>query len=250
MLAKGVNLKADVLKVGHHGSDTSTSPQFLQAVSPQYAVIEVGAGNDYGHPHQVTLDKLAAANVKVYRTDLNGTVLFESDGNNITVSAQAPSITSISTTIKLTTTSFTTTQVLTNTTTTSTTPTTSTTIGTTPTTSTTTSTTPTPSMQTTTTSTLTDLMLQIISVTSPVAQGSNATLVANTSPGANCDITVYYKSGPSTASGLSPKISDSHGTVSWTWKVGANTTPGSWRIVVSVTLNGQTVTQETSFTVI
>ena len=86
MLGKGFDMKADVLKVGHHGSDSSTSPQFLKAVSPKYGVIEVGKGNDYGHPHQITLDKLAAANVKVYRTDLNGTILFKSDGSAITAS--------------------------------------------------------------------------------------------------------------------------------------------------------------------
>jgi competence protein ComEC len=86
MLAKGYNLQADVLKVGHHGSDTATSPAFLAAVKPKYAVIEVGAGNDYGHPHQVTLNKLAAANIKVYRTDLNGTVTIISDGTNLNIS--------------------------------------------------------------------------------------------------------------------------------------------------------------------
>ena len=59
MLESGVNLKADVLKVGHHGSHSSTSPAFLKAVAPKYAVISVGKDNDYGHPHQVTLDKLA-----------------------------------------------------------------------------------------------------------------------------------------------------------------------------------------------
>jgi competence protein ComEC len=83
MLTKGYTLKCDVLKVGHHGSDTSTYPDFLKAVSPQYAVIEVGKGNDYGHPHQVTLDKLAAAKVQVYRTDLNGTIEIVSDGTNL-----------------------------------------------------------------------------------------------------------------------------------------------------------------------
>ncbi len=88
MLAKGYNLKADVLKVGHHGSSSSTSPEFLKAVTPQYAVIEVGQGNDYGHPHQITLDKLATANVKIYRTDLNGTVTFKSDGAGLTISTE------------------------------------------------------------------------------------------------------------------------------------------------------------------
>jgi competence protein ComEC len=83
MLLGANSLKADVLKVGHHGSSSSTTPNFLKAVSPKYAVIEVGAGNDYGHPHQVTLNKLAAAGVKVYRTDLNGTVTATSDGSSI-----------------------------------------------------------------------------------------------------------------------------------------------------------------------
>jgi competence protein ComEC len=85
LLSKGYTLKSDVLKVGHHGSDTSTSPDFLKAVSPKYAVIEVGAGNDYGHPHQVTLNKLAAAGVRVYRTDLNGTIEITSDGTNLNI---------------------------------------------------------------------------------------------------------------------------------------------------------------------
>jgi competence protein ComEC len=69
--------------VGHHGSDTATSPAFLTAVNPKYAVIEVGTGNDYGHPHAVTLQKLAAAGVTVYRTDLNGTVTITSNGSNL-----------------------------------------------------------------------------------------------------------------------------------------------------------------------
>ncbi len=87
MLLKGYNLKSDVLKVGHHGSNTATSPEFLKAVSPKYAVISVGKDNDYGHPHQVTLDKLAAAAVRVYRTDLNGTITIVSDGANLSTSS-------------------------------------------------------------------------------------------------------------------------------------------------------------------
>ena len=83
MLAHGNNLQADVLKVGHHGSDTATSSAFLSAVNPRWAVIEVGAGNDYGHPHAVTLQKLTAAGVTIYRTDLNGTVTVTSNGSNL-----------------------------------------------------------------------------------------------------------------------------------------------------------------------
>jgi hypothetical protein len=84
-----------------------------------------------------------------------------------------------------------------------------------------------------------------VSVTSPVSKGSYASLTAKTSPNASCSITVYYKSGPSKASGLEPKTADANGMVSWTWKVGASTTSGAWRIVVNC--NG--VTKETTFTV-
>jgi competence protein ComEC len=85
MLAKGYTLKSDVLKVGHHGSSTSTSPEFLKAIAPRFAVISAGKDNDYGHPHKETLDKLNAAGIKVYRTDLNGSITVISDGGNYTV---------------------------------------------------------------------------------------------------------------------------------------------------------------------
>ena len=81
MIDSGLPLKADVLRVGHHGSYTSTTQEFLEAVGPQFAVISCGKGNDYGHPHQVTLNKLAG--IELYRTDLQGTVLCVSDGHNI-----------------------------------------------------------------------------------------------------------------------------------------------------------------------
>lgn len=85
MLSSGANLQADVLKVGHHGSHNSSSWAFLKAVSPRYAVISVGAGNDYGHPHQITLSRLSSIGARVYRTDLNGTVVITSDGRTLTV---------------------------------------------------------------------------------------------------------------------------------------------------------------------
>ena len=79
------NIKSDVLKVGHHGSDTSTSEEFLKAVNPKYAVIEVGENNIYNHPSDATLNRLKEKDIDVYRTDLDGTILFRSDGTNITV---------------------------------------------------------------------------------------------------------------------------------------------------------------------
>ena len=72
--ASGLTLSADVLKVGHHGSSTSTSNAFLQAVSPAWAVISCGEGNSYGHPHEETLKKLEDAGVSVLRTDLLGDI--------------------------------------------------------------------------------------------------------------------------------------------------------------------------------
>jgi beta-lactamase superfamily II metal-dependent hydrolase len=70
----GDELRADVLKVGHHGSYSSSTADFLAKVRPQYAYISLGAGNDYGHPHQVVLDRLKAAGAEVHRTDKEGTM--------------------------------------------------------------------------------------------------------------------------------------------------------------------------------
>ncbi|NPV70530.1 MAG: MBL fold metallo-hydrolase [Firmicutes bacterium] len=85
LLASEVSPRADVLKVGHHGSGTSSSAGFLKAVSPSYAIISVGAGNAFGHPSERTLARLHAAGARVYRTDLHGTVVVETDGKAISV---------------------------------------------------------------------------------------------------------------------------------------------------------------------
>lgn len=73
--------KTNVLKVGHHGSNTSSSKKFLEQVSPEIAIISVGKDNKYGHPKQVIIDRLNKMGIKIYRTDLNGTILIKSDGN-------------------------------------------------------------------------------------------------------------------------------------------------------------------------
>lgn len=75
MLAAGLNLVSYVLKVGHHGSSSSTSQAFLSEVTPSFGVICVGAGNSYGHPTQETLDRLIANHIITYRTDTNGTII-------------------------------------------------------------------------------------------------------------------------------------------------------------------------------
>lgn len=77
MLNRGIVKHADILKVGHHGSYTSSSIPFLQAITPKIAVISVGKNNKFGHPHQVTLDHLAALGIPVLRTDQDGTVRFD-----------------------------------------------------------------------------------------------------------------------------------------------------------------------------
>ena len=82
LVNSGANLKADVLQVGHHGSSTSTSYLFLNAVLPEMGVISCGVNNKYGHPHEETLSILRDAGVDVYRTDLLGTVVIGSDGQN------------------------------------------------------------------------------------------------------------------------------------------------------------------------
>lgn len=76
-------LKSDFLKVGHHGSDTSTSPEFLAAVAPKLAAISAGEGNSYGHPHKSVLDALSAAGVTYYCTHERGSLVFVCDGESI-----------------------------------------------------------------------------------------------------------------------------------------------------------------------
>jgi len=88
MLESGRLREVDVYKVGHHGSDTSTSADFLKAISPDYAVIMCGEGNSYGHPHDVIVKRLEKYVRQIYRTDINGSIVFESDGINMKIRAE------------------------------------------------------------------------------------------------------------------------------------------------------------------
>ncbi len=88
MLQTGLPLDAEVLKVGHHGSDTSSTGAFLAAVHPQFAVISCGAGNSYGHPKQVTQDALTQIGAAVYRTDLNGTITVSGNGADLQIHSE------------------------------------------------------------------------------------------------------------------------------------------------------------------
>lgn len=78
------NIDSDVLKVGHHGSKYSSTKEFLDTVTPEYAIISVGEGNSYQHPHDVSLNRIKASGAKIYRTDREGTIIATSDGKDVT----------------------------------------------------------------------------------------------------------------------------------------------------------------------
>jgi competence protein ComEC len=83
MQKKTGDLNSDLLKVGHHGSISSTSIDFLKQVKPTYAVISVGKDNRYGHPHKEIIERLTEQNVEILRTDELGTIILTSDGNDL-----------------------------------------------------------------------------------------------------------------------------------------------------------------------
>lgn len=88
ILDAGYDLSSTVLKVGHHGSKNSTTYPFLREIMPKYAIISVGKDNSYGHPTDDTLSRLRDADVKVFRTDLQGHIICASDGTTVTVTVQ------------------------------------------------------------------------------------------------------------------------------------------------------------------
>lgn len=88
MINAGKNLDADVLKVGHHGSSTSSSAAFLAAVTPEYSVISCGQDNSYGHPHTETMTAFDNIGTNIYRTDLQGHIVAKSNGNSISFTTQ------------------------------------------------------------------------------------------------------------------------------------------------------------------
>lgn len=79
------DIKADILKVSHHGSKYSTSDKFIKRVNPSYAIISVGANNSYNHPDTLTLDRLKNYNIKIYRTDVLGTILITTNGSSVDI---------------------------------------------------------------------------------------------------------------------------------------------------------------------
>ncbi len=86
------NLNVDILKVGHHGSSSSSSPLFIKSVGPKIAVICCGQGNKYGHPHQETISLLQSLGIEIYQTDLSGTILIKTDGIDYQIFTEKESI--------------------------------------------------------------------------------------------------------------------------------------------------------------
>jgi hypothetical protein len=185
LIASGMPLKANILKVGHHGSKGGSTLAFLQKVDPDVAVYSAGVNNTYGHPALQTIKSLHEVGATIYGMDVHGTVTLEGTAQGYQVQTQKVELGAL----------------------------------------------PTPTFRPVATS-APATGLEIQSVTSPIARGATARLVAQTSPGASCSITVLYKSGPSQAAGLEDKKADASGIVAWSWKVGTRTTPGSWPIIV------------------
>ena len=88
IMNNGLYIDVDVLKLGHHGSSTSSSEKFLNATTPQYAIISAGKGNTYHHPIKSVMERLENMEITVYRTDESGTVIMSTDGNDITFNVE------------------------------------------------------------------------------------------------------------------------------------------------------------------
>lgn len=266
MLASGKTLQATILKVGHHGSHTASSPEFLRAVQPVVAIYSAGKNNPYGHPHASTLENLARVGAKVYGTDVDGTVVVMANKQAYTISTRngdgpldLPKMpTTVVVTGRPTTTASPASTPLTRPTLQATIPARTMTprSGSAPTATVISTTTkvptaiPTAADRAGTVPLDGKLVLEVVSLTSPARRNSTATLKIHTEPGADCTITVMYKSGPSVARGLEPKIADLEGNVSWSWQVGGNTTPGTWKVIVASSHAGRSAYKEIPFQVI
>ena len=88
ILESGLPVQADILKVGHHCSRTSSSAQFLDAVKPEVAVYMAGEGNRYGHPHQETINTLTSVGAKIYGTDIYGNIIVTTDGEALSIKTE------------------------------------------------------------------------------------------------------------------------------------------------------------------
>ncbi len=85
MMASGINVEADILQLGHHGSNTSSDPTFIDTVNPSIAIYSAGADNTYGHPHAEVISYLQDSGITVYGTDVHGTIVVETDGSEFSI---------------------------------------------------------------------------------------------------------------------------------------------------------------------
>ena len=226
LLSSNIPLSSTILKVAHHGSQTGSTPAFLEAVHPVVAIYTAGLGNASGYPSQGILDNLAALKANIYGTDQNGTIIISTDGTDYAVETE-----------KVSTRSGSIIPVEPNSS---------------PTISPTITDTITPTITDTIEPTSTEmpgLSISLVSLTNPIPPGGQARMSITTTPGANCAITVIFKSVSSQAAGLGPQAAGSDGSCSWSWKIGSRTTEGMWKIVISVSLNGQSLSQEFPFEV-
>lgn len=88
MINSGMNLKAHILQLGHHGSETSNTPEFLQAVKPEVGIYSASTNNQYGHPHQSVLDRLESLGIQVYGTNTHGTIIVNTDGKSYEIETE------------------------------------------------------------------------------------------------------------------------------------------------------------------
>ena len=95
LVSLGGDLESTILKVGHHGSKTSSVEEYVDKVSPQYAVISSGKNNSYGHPHKETLETMKKLNVPALDTCNNGRIIFESDGKIFTLKNKNPKVSTV-----------------------------------------------------------------------------------------------------------------------------------------------------------
>ena len=85
ILSGNYDLKANIFYVGHHGSSTSNSKAFLEAIGPEVAIYSAEKDNTYGHPHEEVIERLESMNIKIYGTDVHGTIIIETDGKTYEV---------------------------------------------------------------------------------------------------------------------------------------------------------------------
>jgi len=174
-----LDIKSDIIKIPHHGSDSSSSIDFVKKVDATYGIVSVGKDNSYDHPSKDILKRWMDSGCTIYRTDEEGTIVVTTDGESVEVKGKGV------------------------------------------------------------TSSINDFEeeevkeISLVSLQKPIIKGEKATIKIKGKANTNYKIKVMYKSGASTASGLEEKTSDEDGYVTWTWKVSANVTPGTYEIIVS-----------------